>query len=290
MTQIHHRFAEVDGRQLYYREAGPADAPVIVLLHGFPASSFMFRRLIPMLADRWHVIAPDLLGFGHSDMPLVDEFDYSFEALTDLTQELLDRLGVGRFAMYVQDYGAPIGWRLALRRPEAVTAIVSQSGNAYDDGLNEAFFETQRGYWREQTRETEAVARQALTLEATRWQYVTGVADESVVDPDTWEGDYGLLTRPGSDRVQLRLFADYATNIDLYPDVQRYFRESQVPLLAVWGRNDPVFDPAGAEAFVKDLPRAEVHLLDGGHFLLESALDEVVPILRAFFTDRLRNE
>ncbi|SNY26137.1 alpha/beta fold hydrolase [Paractinoplanes atraurantiacus] len=284
MTQVHYRYATVEGRRLFYREAGPAGAPVLVLLHGFPSSSFMFRNLIPALADRWRVIAPDHLGFGHSDAPPVTGFDYTFDALTDLTAGLLQQLGVNRYALYVQDYGAPIGWRLALRDPAAVTAIISQNGNVYDEGFQPDFMAPQLAYWKEQTPETEAGVRPALSLEATRWQYLTGAADESLVDPDTWAHDYALLSRPGNDLIQLKLFLDYATNPPLYPLVHKYFRESQVPLLAVWGRNDPVFAPGGALAFTNDLPKAEVHLLDGGHFLLESALDEVVPLIRRFLS------
>lgn len=287
MTEIHHRYADVRGRRLFYREAGPADAPTLVLLHGFPTSSSMFRNLIPLLADRWHLIAPDHLGYGHSDAPPVTEFDYTFDALTDLTQDLLGQLGVGRYAMYVQDYGAPIGWRLALRDPAAVTAVISQSGNAYQEGFVASFWKAVWDYWNEQTPETEAGARQALTSEVTRWQYLNGVTDETLVDPSTWQRDYALLSRPGNDLVQLRLFLDYATNPPSYPAVHRWFRESQVPLLAVWGRGDEIFGPEGALAFTGDLPNAEIHLLDGGHFLLESALDEAASLIRTFLTANL---
>ncbi|MFB9831725.1 alpha/beta fold hydrolase [Actinoallomurus acaciae] len=282
MTTVHHCYATVQGRRLFYREAGPADAPVLVLLHGFPTSSFMFRGLIPALADRYHVIAPDHLGFGLSDAPAAEEFDYTFDALTDLTAGLLAHLGVTRYAMYVQDYGAPIGWRLALRDPEAITAIVSQNGNGYDAGFVEDFWRTVWAYQAEQTAETEAAIRQALTLDVTRWQYVTGVADETLVSPDTWHHDYALLSRPGNDRVQLALFLDYATNPPLYPGLHEYFRRTQVPMLAVWGEGDEIFGPDGARAFAEDLPDAEIHLLPGGHFLLESALDQVAELIRDF--------
>jgi pimeloyl-ACP methyl ester carboxylesterase len=283
----HHRYAVVDGRRLFYREAGPPDGPTLVLLHGFPSSSSMFRGLIPRLADRWHLVAPDLLGFGLSDAPPVGELTYTFDTLADLTAGLLDQLGVHRYAVYVQDYGAPIGWRLALRDPSAITAVISQNGNAYVEGLQTEFISAAQAYWYEQTPETEAGARQALTLELTRWQYLTGVADETLVDPATWTYDFALLSRPGNDLVQLALFQDYGTNPRLYPEVQRWFRESQVPLLAVWGRGDPIFGPDGARAFTNDLPAAQVHLLDGGHFLLESALDEVVPLIRSFLSASL---
>lgn len=282
MAIIHHRHATVQGRRLFYREAGPADAPALVLLHGFPTSSFMFRDLIPALADRYHVIAPDHLGFGFSDAPPVEEFDYTFDALADLTAGLLSRLGITRYAIYVQDYGAPIGWRLALNAPDAITAIVTQNGNGYEAGFVPGFWQTVWEYGAEQTPETEAAIRQALSLETIRWQYLTGVPDESVVSPDTWHHDFALVSRPGNDRVQLRLFRDYLTNPPLYPLLHEYLRSSQVPLLAVWGAGDEIFGPDGARAFAVDLPDAEIHLLDGGHFLLESALDEVAALIRDF--------
>ncbi|KIF70873.1 alpha/beta hydrolase [Streptomyces sp. AcH 505] len=282
MSVVHHRYATVDGQRLFYREAGPADAPAVVLLHGFPTSSFMFRDLVPELAERYHVIAPDHLGFGLSDAPAADRFDYTFDALTDLTKGLLDQLGVDRFAIYVQDYGAPIGWRLALGSPASVTAVISQNGNAYDSGFVEGFWTTVWDYQREQTPETEAAIRTALTLDAIKWQYVTGVPDETVVSPDTWHHDHQLVSRPGNDEIQLALFRDYATNSPLYPAVHTYFREHRPPLLAVWGKNDPIFGPAGAAAFRDDLPDAQVHLLDGGHFLLESALHETSRLIGSF--------
>ncbi len=287
MSVVHHRYVEVDGKRLFYREAGAADAPVIVLLHGFPTSSFMFRELIPLLADRYRVIAPDMLGFGLSDAPTVEEFDYTFDALADLTRELLRKIGVLRYAIYVQDYGAPIGWRLALSDPDAITAIISQNGNGYDDGFVEGFWQTVWNYQREQNPETEAAIRQALTLDVMKWQYVTGVADETVVSPDTWHHDFQLLSRQGNDAIQLKLFRDYATNPPLYPRLHEYLRNSAVPVLAVWGENDPIFAPAGAEAFAKDAADAEIHLLDGGHFLLESAVDQVSELIRSFLAARV---
>jgi pimeloyl-ACP methyl ester carboxylesterase len=282
MPAVHHRFATVDGHRLFYREAGNPAAPAVVLLHGFPTSSYMFRHLIPALADGYHVIAPDHLGFGLSDAPPADEFDYTFDALTDLTAGLLRTVGVDRFAIYVQDYGAPIGWRLALRDPSAIAAIISQNGNGYDAGFVDSFWKVVQAYQQEQTAETEAPVRQFLTLDATRWQYLTGVADETLVDPESWYHDYALLSRPGNDLVQLKLFRDYATNAPMYPRLHEYFRDSRVPLLAVWGRGDEIFGPAGAEAFADDLPDAEIHLLDGGHFLLESACDDVAQLVRSF--------
>jgi pimeloyl-ACP methyl ester carboxylesterase len=284
MPVVHHRYATVAGHRLFFREAGDPEAPVLVLLHGFPTSSYMFRDLVPALADRYHVIAPDHLGFGLSDAPSVEDFDYTFDALTELTEGLLKSLAINRYAIYVQDYGAPIGWRLALHNPSAITAIISQSGNAYDAGFVESFWKTVRAYQDQQTPENESAVRQFLTLDATRWQYLTGVPDETLVNPEAWHHDYALLSRPGNDKVQLKLLRDYASNSPMYPSVQEYFRSSRVPLLAVWGRGDEIFGPAGAEAFADDLPDAEIHLLDGGHFLLESALDEVAGLIRAFLT------
>jgi pimeloyl-ACP methyl ester carboxylesterase len=282
MSVVHHRYATVGGHRLFYREAGDPTGPTLVLLHGFPTSSYMFRNLVPALADRYHIIAPDHLGFGLSDAPSVDEFDYTFDALTECTEGLLHAIGVDQYAIYVQDYGAPIGWRLALHNPSAITAIISQSGNAYDAGFVESFWKTVRAYQDHPDVENESAVRQFLTLDATRWQYLTGVSDETRVNPESWHHDYALISRPGNDLVQLTLFRDYATNAPLYPRVHDYFRTSGVPLLAVWGRGDEIFGPAGAEAFADDLPDADIHLLDGGHFLLESALSDVVGLIRGF--------
>lgn len=287
MVAVHHRYATVDGHRLFYREAGPADAPVVVLLHGFPTSSFMFRELIPALAERYHVIAPDHLGFGFSDAPPVEDFDYTFDALATLTAGLLAQLGASRYAIYVQDYGAPVGWRLALADPDAVSAIVTQNGNGYDAGFVPSFWAGVWDYHREQTPETVVAMRGALSLEAIRWQYLTGVPDPTVVSPDTWHHDHALVSRPGNDAVQLKLFLDYATNPPLYPRLHEWFRASRVPLLAVWGRGDEIFGPDGARAFAGDLPDAEIHLLDGGHFLLESAGDEVAALIEDFLKRRL---
>ncbi|MCX5054694.1 MULTISPECIES: alpha/beta fold hydrolase [unclassified Streptomyces] len=282
MTTIHHRYATVRGQRLFYREAGPKEAPVVVLLHGFPTSSYMFRNLIPLLADRYHVVAPDHLGFGLSDAPPADEFDYTFDALADLTSDLLGQLGVTRYAMYVQDYGAPVGWRLALKDPTAITAVITQNGNGYEAGLAPEFWKPVREFWQDRTPQTEAAVGQALTLEAIRWQYLHGVPDESLVSPDTWHHDFALVSRPGNDLVQLALFADYANNLPLYPKLHAYLRDSRVPLLAVWGRNDEIFLPEGALAFADDSPGAEISLLDGGHFLLESHLDTAARSIRGF--------
>lgn len=278
---VHHRYATVRGQRLFFREAGEADLPTIVLLHGFPTSSFMYRNVIPQLAG-YRVIAPDHLGFGLSDAPGVTEFDYSFDALADLTEDLLAQLGVTRYALLVQDYGAPIGWRLAIRNPDAVVAVITQNGNGYDEGFVAGGW---RGIWDYQanpTPENEAAVRQAFSLEAIRDQYVTGVADETVLTPDTWTLDHAHISRPGNAEVQLQLFRDYVTNPPLYPALHAWLRSRQVPVLATWGRHDPFFGPDGARAFARDTENAEVHLFEGGHFLLESAGAEVVELIRDF--------
>ncbi|MHA0286008.1 alpha/beta fold hydrolase [Mycobacterium sp. C3-094] len=288
MNVVHHRYATVAGRQIFYREAGTPGAPVIVLLHGFPTSSFMFRNLMPELADRYHVIAPDYLGFGYSDAPPVDEVDYTFDALTDLVAGLLDQLQVTDYAIYVQDYGAPVGWRLALRDPQAIAAIITQNGNGYDAGFVPEGWKAVWDYQREQTPATAAALREFLSFEATRSQYVTGVPDPSVVSPDTWHHDAALLSRPGNDAIQLALFKDYASNPRLYPALHDYLRTSAVPVLAVWGDKDPFFGPDGARAFAADAVDAEIHLRDGGHFLLESDLAAVTALIRDFLARRWR--
>jgi pimeloyl-ACP methyl ester carboxylesterase len=281
-SAVHHRTATIDGLEVFYREAGDPEAPAVVLLHGFPTSSHMFRHLIPALADRYHVIAPDHIGFGQSAMPSPQDFRYTFDALTEVTSGLLQHLGVDRFAMYVQDYGAPIGWRLALQAPDRITAIVTQNGNAYEEGFVKPFWDGVFAYANDPRPDTEAPMRGALTAEAIRWQYLNGVADPSLVSPDNWVHDQALLDRPGNDEIQLRLFRDYPTNVDLYPQVHQYFRDSQVPLLAVWGAGDEIFGPAGAEAFRQDLPDAEIHLLESGHFALESHLETIAEHIRDF--------
>lgn len=280
MAAIHHRTVLVDGWEVFYREAGPADAPVILLLHGYPTSSHMFRHLIPALADRYRVVAPDHIGFGRSSAPSTEDFGYTFEALADVTRGFLRAIGVLRYTVYVQDYGAPIAWRLALVDPDAIDGVISQNGNAYEEGFVPEFWEPIWAYGADPSEENERALRPALDRDAVEWQYTHGVPDESTVDPDAWEHDLTLLGRPGMDRAQLHLFGDYATNRTLYPAVQEWLRTSQVPVLAVWGRNDEIFAAAGAKAFRQDVPHAQVELLDAGHFVLESNLDEVVQIVR----------
>ena len=284
----HHRFAEIAGRRLFYREAGSPAAPAVVLLHGTPASSHQYRNLIPALADRYHVIAPDYPGFGHSDVPSVDDFRYTFDNLADHVDALLDHLGLQRYAMYVQDYGAPVGWRLALRHPDRIAAIITQSGNAYVEGFFGDAMEPLFSYGRERSEANAAALLEFISMDGLKWQFTHGVSDPSVVDPDTWINAYSAVaSSPARVAAQLELFADYSSNVDVYPRVHEYFRTSQLPLLAVWGRNDQIFGPDGALAFAHDLPNAEINLLDGGHFLLESRLAEVVALIRPFLEEHL---
>ncbi|MFE1521084.1 alpha/beta fold hydrolase [[Kitasatospora] papulosa] len=282
MRPTYHRTVTIDGQQVFYREAGPVGAPVIVLLHGFPSSSHMFRNLIPELSDRYHVIAPDHIGYGQSSMPRVEDFAYNFDNLAKITSGLLDSVGISQFSIYVHDYGAPIGWRLALNPAYEVTAIVSQSGNAYMEGFAKPFWDDLFAYATNPGPDTEPGARAKFSAETTRWQYENGASDKELVSPDNWLHDQTLLDRPGNDDVQLALFRDYPTNIEGYPQLQEYFRTSQVPLLAVWGEKDEIFGPDGARAFSRDLPDAEVHLLNAGHFALETHLDAISGYIRGF--------
>lgn len=275
MTTVHHRTVSVDGLDVFWREAGAPDAPVLLLLHGYPTSSHMFRHLIPKLADTYRVIAPDHIGFGRSSAPSTDEFDYTFASLTDVTRRFLATIGVSHYTIYVQDYGAPIGWRLALADPDAVVGVISQNGNAYEDGFVPDFWDPIWADGAERTPATRDALRPALGREAVEWQYLHGVPDPTTVDPDAWEHDLALLARPGLDEAQLDLFRDYASNRELYPSVHAWLRSSQVPVLAIWGRNDEIFAADGALAFRRDAPQARVELVDGGHFLLESELDLV---------------
>jgi len=274
---------EADGIRIFYRSAGDASAPVLLLLHGFPTSSFMFRELIPRLADEYRIIAPDLPGFGFTEVPEKRDYKYSFDALARTIEAFTDVLGLKRYAIYVFDYGAPTGLRLAMAHPERVTAIVSQNGNAYEEGLGDAWGPI-RTYWSAPTAENREVLRQnILTLEATRWQYTHGVANPDSVAPESYTLDAALLERPGNKEIQLDLFLDYASNVKLYPEFQEYFRKSTPPLLAIWGKNDPFFIPAGAEAYRKDLPNARVQFLDTGHFATETHSAEIAAAIKEFF-------
>jgi pimeloyl-ACP methyl ester carboxylesterase len=281
MTPITYRRTDVHGLQVFYRESGPADGPKLLLLHGYPSASHMFRDLIPRLADRFHVVAPDLLGFGQSDMPSRDSFSYTFAALTDVLDGFTDAGGFDRYALYVFDYGAPTGFRLAVRRPERITAIVTQNGNAYEEGLSTGW-DPIRAYWKEPTQANRDAIRSLVQPETTVWQYTHGVPDPALVSPDGYTLDNHYLARPGAHEIQLDLFLNYATNLDLYPEFQAYFRTHQPPLLAIWGRNDPFFLPAGAESFKRDIPRADVRLLDTGHFALETHAHEIATAIREF--------
>jgi pimeloyl-ACP methyl ester carboxylesterase len=282
-----HRHATVDGHKIFYREAGDPHAPTLLLLHGFPTSSHMFRNLIPLLADRYHVVAPDLPGFGFSDVPDRARFKFTFDQLANIIDRFTTTVGLKRYAIYVFDYGAPVGFRLALAHPQRITAIITQNGNAYLEGLSEQGWNPIQRYWREPTAENRAALRNFLTLETTRFQYVQGVADEALVAPESYTLDAALLARPGIDEIQLDLFLDYASNVALYPKFQEYFRHSRPPLLAVWGRNDPFFLPPGAEAFKRDIPDAEVRFFDTGHFALETHVDEIGAAIRDFLGRKL---
>ncbi|MCL9997957.1 MAG: alpha/beta hydrolase [Erythrobacter sp.] len=283
---IHHRTMQIDGIGIFYREAGPADAPVVLLLHGFPTSSHMFRNLIPHLADRYHVIAPDYPGYGQSDTPDRSSFDYTFDNFAKLIGTLLDQLGIAKFAMYVMDYGAPVGWRLALADPGRITGLIVQNGNAYDEGLKE-FWDPIKAYWNEGSDDTRQALTSLLTIETTIFQYTDGVSDRTRVAPDSWIHDQALLDRPGNADIQLDLFYDYRTNLPLYPAVQAWLREHSPPTLIVWGKNDFIFPADGAHPYKRDLPEVEFHLLDTGHFALEDQLDTMVPLIRDFLARKI---
>jgi len=287
MTKYLH--ATVEGHKIFYREAGSNTSPTILLLHGFPTSSHMFRNLIPALADRYHVVAPDLPGFGFSDMPDRKDFRYTFDNLARVIAAFTQTIGLDRFAIYVFDYGAPTGFRLALAHPDRVTAIISQNGNAYDEGLSQGWNPIQK-YWKEPTAENRAALRQFLTPETTKWQYLHGVQDVSIVAPESYELDSALMARPGNDEIQLDLFLDYASNVALYPKFQEYFRTKRPLLLAVWGNSDPFFLPQGAEAFKRDNPNAEVKFYDTGHFALETHVQDIASTIRDFLGRKLSRQ
>ena len=283
MSAIEYRSANVDGLKIFYRAAGAADAPALLLLHGFPTASHMFRDLIPLLADRFHIIAPDLPGFGQSDMPARGKFAYTFDHLAETIDRFTEVIGLDRFAMYVFDYGAPTGFRIAVKHPERISAIISQNGNAYEEGLSEGWTPI-RGYWQEPSQANREALRAFLNPETTRWQYTHGVTNEAAVSPDGQSLDNFYLARPGADDVQLDLFGDYKSNVALYPAFQNYFRTHKPRLLAVWGKNDPFFLPPGAEAFKRDIPNAVVRFFDTGHFALETHAKEIAAAIRDFLT------
>jgi pimeloyl-ACP methyl ester carboxylesterase len=281
-----YRTAAVDGIDIFYRDAGPSNAPAVVLLHGFPTSSHMFRNLIPVLAQRYRVIAPDYPAFGHSAVPARRAFTYSFARYAEIVDGLLNQLGVERYALYVQDYGAPVGFRLALRHPERITALVVQNGNAYEEGLKE-FWNPIKAYWADGSEAHRAALRAGLTLAATKSQYLDGVRDSSRIAPDAWLHDQTLLDRPGIDEIMLDLFKDYGSNVALYPQFQAFFRSRRPPTLIVWGKHDAIFPAEGARAYLRDLPEAEMHLLDTGHFALEDKGDDIAALMLDFLKRKL---
>ncbi len=281
MTSFH--AVDIDGNKIFYREAGSKTAPNILLLHGFPSSSHMFRNFIPLLADHYHVIAPDLPGFGFSGIPDRKRFRYTFDNLARTIDDFTQAIGLDRYAIYVFDYGAPVGFRLALAHPDRITAIISQNGNAYEEGLSQGWNPIQK-YWKEPTQTNRDALRDFLTPESTRSQYTYGVQDENQVAPEAYTLDSALLARPGNDEIQLDLFLDYASNVALYPKLQDYFRAKKPSLLAVWGKNDPFFLPPGAEAFKRDNPNADVHFFDTGHFALETHYREIADTIRKFLS------
>ena len=289
--QTHYRDVNVDGIRIFYREAGSPKAPAILLLHGFPSSSHMYRNLMPLLADRYHVVAPDLPGFGFSDAPDRTQFHYTFENLSKVMSRFAEVIGVDRYAVYVFDYGGPIGFRMAVAHPERITAIISQNGNAYEEGLGPGFDRLKK-VWAEPTEANRDALRASLTPAANQRRYFTGVAeaDKSLIAPETFTLDDALLARPGNAEIQLDLLVDYGTNVEQYSKYQDYLRTRKPPLLAIWGRNDVVFVPAGAEAFNRDLSNAEIHLLDTGHFALETHTREIADAIRSFLGKHLKEE
>ncbi len=278
---VHYRTMKIDGVDVFYREAGPANAPVVLLLHGFPTSSHMFRRLIPALGDRYHVIAFDYPGFGESGAPDRATFAYTFGHYTDMVDTLMGQLGAKRYAIYLMDYGAPIGFRLALKHPERVSAMIVQNGNAYDEGLK-AFWDPIKAYWADGSPAHREALAPLMTLPTTKFQYTDGMSDVSRIDPDNWGHDQALLDRPGNRDIQLDLFYDYRTNVVLYPQFQAFFRQYKPPTLIVWGKNDKIFPASGATPYLRDLPKAELHLIDSGHFALEDRFDQMEPLIRRF--------
>jgi pimeloyl-ACP methyl ester carboxylesterase len=287
-SRVMYHTAQVDGLKIFYREAGPKNAPTLVLLHGFPSSSHMFRELIPRLSDKYHVVAPDYPGYGYSDAPTTEQFVYTFDHLADVVDHLLDQQGITKYSIYIQDYGAPVGFRLATRHPERIQAIITQNGNAYDEGLAPFWAEFLYPYWKDPNPTNEAKVRQLLTLDTTKFQYLQGFRNPEDVSPDAYTFDQMTLDRPGNDKIQLALFYDYRNNPPLYPAWHKYLREKKPAVLVVWGKNDPVFAAAGAQAFLEDVPQAELHLLDTGHFALEEDGAEIAQLIRSFLAKNVR--
>lgn len=280
-----HKVVDVDGLRIFYREAGPEDAPKLLLLHGFPTSSHMFRNLIPKLSDRFHLVAPDYPGYGNSSMPSPDEFEYSFDRLAEVIEKFTGKIGFGSYSLYLMDYGAPVGYRLAVKHPERVEALIVQNGNAYEEGLRE-FWDPIKAYWKDKTAANADALRKLLTIDATKWQYTDGVRNIEAISPDNWMIDQHLLDRPGNNDIQLRLFHDYGSNPPLYPKWQEYFRKYQPPTLVVWGKNDFIFPAEGAHPYKRDLKNLEFHLLDTGHFALEEDGDVIAGYIRRFLEEK----
>jgi pimeloyl-ACP methyl ester carboxylesterase len=286
MVKTKNQTISIDGQTIFYREGGNKEnASTILLLHGFPTSSHMFRNLIPALADKFHLIAPDYPGFGFSSMPTVDEFQYTFDHLAEIINEFIAQMGLERFSMYLMDYGAPIGYRLAVKNPKKIEALIVQNGNAYDEGLGE-FWEPLKAYWNEPNEMNKEALMKFLTIEATKWQYTHGVRSENAISPDNWILDQTLIERPGNKEIQLQLFYDYRSNLPLYPQWQEYFREYQPPTLVVWGKNDYIFLKEGAIPYQRDLKNIEMHLLDTGHFALEEEGELIAELISRFITTR----
>ncbi|MDY4380553.1 alpha/beta hydrolase [Pectobacterium brasiliense] len=286
-TQVHYRYEQVGNVNIFYREAGKPSSPSILLLHGFAASSYMFRELIPALAENYHVIAPDLPSFGFTESPGSDEYDYTFDNLAKTIDRFTEQLKLPRYAIMVHDYGAPVGWRLATAHPDRITAIISQNGNAYEDGLAQGW-DAIRRYWQSPTAENRAALHDFPTAASVKWQYLEGVSDTSLVSPDGYTLEGLHVSRPGNADIQLDLLLDYASNVQRYPEFQTYFRENQPPLLAVWGRHDPYFLPAGAEAWKRDIPHADIRFYDTGHFALETHANDIIPVIQAFLDDNIK--
>jgi len=282
-----HKSLQVDGLDIFYREAGPEGAPTLLLLHGFPTSSHMFRNLIPLLADRFHLIAPDYPGFGYSSMPSPEQFDYTFDRLAEVIDQFITALGMDKYSLYVQDYGAPVGFRIATWHPERIEALIVQNGNAYDEGLDNGFWEPLKAYWRDKSELHAEPLRGFLALDAVKWQYTDGVRDVEVISPDNWIVDQTLLDRPGNKEIQLQLFYSYGSNPPLYPEWQAFFREFQPPTLIVWGKNDQIFPAAGAYPYARDLKNISLHLLDTGHFALEEDGQLIADYIVDFFAERV---
>ncbi|MGB8027332.1 MAG: alpha/beta hydrolase [Nitrososphaeraceae archaeon] len=281
MIKMKNQTITVDGQTIFYREAGDKEKPTILLLHGFPTSSHMFRNVIPALADKFHLVAPDYPGFGYSSMPPVDTFEYTFDHLAEIMDKFVTQIGLERYSLYVMDYGAPVGYRIAVKHPEKIEALIVQNGNAYDEGLGE-FWEPLRAYWSDPTEKNKNALKKFLTLEATKWQYTHGVKDENAISPDNWIHDQMLLDRPGNNEIQLQLFYDYKSNPPLYPQWQEYFRKYQPPTLVVWGRNDIIFPKEGAIPYQRDLENVQIHLLNTGHFALEEEGEQIAELISRF--------